>query len=273
MIIEKIPIILTDWAKYPLRRIKKLGTERLNVGLGNILENMQLNDSGYPFEVFLIINGSKKQDKKKYLNLKIKYNFIKKIFFRENDGFDFGAYNFGYNILKSKNYLGEVVFMNSSIDGPHKNNWLKKYHNLFNSNKKIGLCGISMNSYRTNLKLSRSFLRYLDKIAKKIGIEILNNFFWKEDFFSPHIQSFFIYTRVDILKKVFARNLPGIGLVNHQEIISEGEIELSRKILKEKFGICSSLWPEWIYFKGMVWDKPKGDIRFLKKYKKNANRL
>lgn len=147
-------IILVDWAGYPLQREKKIGKTVITCGLEIILKQMAKYNAGIDFNIILIINDCDENKKETYKKLKSKYKFIEKIFFRSNIGQDLGAYNWGYNYLKKREYAGEVLFMNSGVAGPYKDNWLLKYANLFNKKEKIGLCGISMNSHITILNRS-----------------------------------------------------------------------------------------------------------------------
>jgi len=257
-------IILNDWAGYDLFREKHLGPNIIQCGLGKVLMNISVYHPGMDIEVVLVINsdlGEKQwflkrifsKDRhlpkaQRYFELKEKYPFIKKIIFRSNFGRDIGAYNCGYQYLKKINYHGDVLFLNTGLAGPSENGWLKKYRDQFYSGKNIGLCGITMNSHNTNVSPSP---------------------------FMPHVQSFFLFTNMDVLRKVFPYNLCGVWILHDKDrLIEEGEIGISQKVLNKGYGICCTTFKDFYYYKGASWDIPHiGDVRFLKEFEKNANHI
>ncbi len=127
--------------------------------------------------------------------------------------------------------------MNSSVRGPDYQYWLLRYSILFHRKPNIGLCGISMNSLTTHIS---------------------------EKEFRPHVQSFYIFTNINVLKAVFPNHLPGAlsQLNDKKRIIFEGEIGLSQGILDYGYGICCSSCPSFVYFKGKQWEIPFGDWRY-----------
>jgi len=272
---NKLKIILVEWQKYPLKRSKKLGENTIQCGLGPLLENIAKYESGIELDVTLIItdvNNSTyyfikiifkllanilKLNKQsflseihgflKYKNLKYKYPFIKNIYYKDNIGFDIGAYNYGYNILKKSGYDGDIVFMNSGLAGPCEDNWLSKYSNQFSKRKDVGLCGISMNPMNTKIEGSP---------------------------FSPHVQSFFLYTQMKIMLDVFPENLPGSFIKNDRtSIITEGEIGISQAVLNAGYSITCTAEPLFFYKHGVHWDIPYEELRYKKEYSKYANTI
>lgn len=245
---QKVKIILNDFADYPLFRQKYIFQDFIQCGIGNILQNMMKFDAGISFEVILIINEKTKNDRGKYTLLKIIYPFIDKIIFRDNTGFNFGAYNRGYQYLKEIGYDDYVVFMNSSARGPDNHYWLLNYYYLFNTKEDIGLCGVSLNSHTTHLN---------------------------EMTFKPHIQSFFMFTSMQILKDVFVDDLPAADLEAARKIerITKGEIEFSNKILMKEYGIRSILHKKFVYYRGCDWKIPYGDPRHNPLYSQFANKI
>ncbi len=233
---ESLKIILVDWEGFPLYRERQLGNHTISCGLGYILKNMHTYDAGMKFEVILIINTLAAADRETtffYEHIASRYPFIKKLCFRDNNGQDLGAYNYGYDHLKSISYQDDVIFMNTTLQGPAQNDWLKKYHQLFHKTPDTGLCGISLNSHNTNLK---------------------------ENPFMPHVESFFLYSNMLILQKVFPENLCDVNLgQDKNRIISEGEIQLSQKILQAGYSIGCKTHDNFFFKQGDEWTIPSGD--------------
>lgn len=242
----KVKIILVDFSDYPLHRKKRLFRYDIECGLGNLLENMTKFKAGVQFEVILVVN-EKGQEKRVVYNSLKKYSFIEKIFFRDNTAFDFGAYNKGYQYLREIAYDGDIVFMNSSTRGPYNDYWLLKYSHLFHRRKNIGLCGISLNSHTTHLRNS---------------------------VFRPHVQSFFMYTSMNVLMEIFNDSLPTPNSDSKKlDIITYCEIEFSTKMLDGNYGICSKLFENFVYYKGGKWRVPTGDLRGHLFYSQFANKI
>jgi len=240
-------------------------------GLGHILQNMDQYSAGIDFEIILIINcGSNKiespyrqflknipltynvfyrktdekqkknaeKKKARYIEIKEKYPFIKTILFRDNLGQDFGAFNYGYKYLKEMNYSQDVLFMNSSLEGPYANDWLLKYYKLFHSREDVGLCGISLHAQNTNIK---------------------------EKPFAPHVGSYLLYSNMKILKKVFKENICGADTDDKNIIIEEGEIGMSREILNAGYSICCTAAENFYYKWGVPWELPFGALESNRK--------
>ncbi len=122
-----------------------------------------------------------------------------------------------------------------------------KYQELFEREADTGFCGISLNSHNTMIP-SRPFV--------------------------PHAQSFFLYTSMAVLEKVFQEGLVDTthdGDVDKVELIASGEIGMSQKVLAAGFGLRCSMFPDFFYKSGTEWTIPEGDLRFKKAYFKQAN--
>lgn len=260
---EKVNIILVDWNGYPLRRKKKLSENVLQCGLRRLLDRLNKTEAGIDFGVILVINCNDVEEKtnifsswlrrftktsnETYLSLQKNYSFIQEIHFRNNIGMDLGAYNYGLKILQNKKYEGDVIFMNSSVIGPKRDNWLIDYKNLFNNTPNTGLCGITLNSHNTTTS-PRVFM--------------------------PHVQSFFIYSNTRVFSKVFDGKVPGFNISSDKnKLINEGEIKISQRVLEAGYSIRCSAFPEFNYIRGNNWTIPEGDLRFMKKYYRMANRI
>jgi len=250
---NKVTIILADYSGYPFYRDKDIMGGIIKCGIGRLFENIARFDAGLDFDIILVINlasGEDAQEKQEIYNaLAERYHFIRRIIFRDNIGFDFGAYNSGYQYLRSIGYGGDVVFMNSSARGPFNNLWLLKYSYLYHK-KNLGLCGVSLNSHDTNR-----------------GIEAA--------FFRPHVQSFFMFTSMGILTQTFNDSLPGSEIATgiQLDVIAQGEIVFSEKIIEKGFCIGSSLFDKYVYCKDSQWRVPFGDTRYSRLYNQFANKI
>jgi lipopolysaccharide biosynthesis protein len=267
-------IVLVEWAAYPLARNKLVGKQRIRCGLGRTLQNMARWPAGLPFEVLLVINRAEPGEPPKgllggararlshvlrrdeahkvqrrmdtYANLPQRYPFVQHVHFRDNHGQDFGAYDLGYRLLQREGYEGDVLFMNSSVAGPHGPMWLAKYREQFRRHPNVGLCGISLNSHDTTREEGR---------------------------FAPHVQSFFLYTNMQILKHAVGSRLFEVDAKDKLDVIAHGEIGISARVLDAGYGITSSMFPDFAYRKGEPWAIPYGDLRYEPSHAVPANRM
>ncbi|WP_088890381.1 hypothetical protein [Leptolyngbya ohadii] len=265
---------------YPLFRKKAIGATQISCGLGNLLKNISRYDAGVDFECSVVINrfqnspqGRSQNPKanslftaidripvlkpfllnypqtnspEKYEQFIGQYPFVQQCFYRDNINQDIGAYDYFYAYLRQQKYSGQVVFINSSVRGPQEDGWLRKYKTLFEAEPDTGFCGISLNSH------------YQAPDARF--------------FFLPHVQSFFIYTSMAVLEKVFPNGLlEGKNIVDKNELVEQGEVGISTRVLQAGLGIRSSSFPEFFYRAGQKWTIPEGDIRFQAAYAHRAN--
>jgi hypothetical protein len=187
-----------------------------------------------------------------YAELPQKYPFIDAVRFRGNQGQDFGAYDLGYQLLQRQGYKGEVLFMNSSVAGPHRPGWLLEYRRQFRRHPGVGLCGIGLNSHDTSRQPSP---------------------------FAPHVQSYFLYTSMRVLKDALGERL----FDRHEtvdpeqqdklEIIRHGEIGVSARVLDAGYSITSPRFPEFAYRRGNAWSIPPGDLRYSPGHALPANTI
>lgn len=260
---ERVRIVVADLTGYPLYREKYICGKIVKCGIGRIFDNMLRFRAGLNFDVTLVINSRDSDDRPgpvaghrpeetprhAYESLKDRYPFVREVMFRDNVGQDIGAYNAGYTRLKNEGHDADVVFMNSSVEGPSYDYWLYRYSRLYHRTGRIGLCGISINAGTSH----------------------------REDVeFSPHVQSFFIYTDMKTLSALASDgNLPGSDLqcCDRNELVTKGEIELSRRALDKGYGICSSLFERFVYHKGDMWAAPPGDPRYIYEYNRFSNEI
>jgi len=220
---EHVKIVLVEWAAYPLYRNKIVDTHTVRCGLGRMLDGLKRYDPVLPIDVVVVINGAEEQGAtdpkslqwptglrgkvehllrrerelrlarrmRSYATLPRKYPFVEAVHFRGNQGQDFGAYDFGYQLLRREGHTGDVLFMNSSVSGPHEDGWLLKYRDQFRRHPNVGLCGIGLNSHDTT-----------DGDGP----------------FAPHVQSYFLYTNMQVLEHAIGPRLFEEG--GHGAIVS-----------------------------------------------------
>ncbi|HKO90256.1 MAG TPA: hypothetical protein VJU61_03840 [Polyangiaceae bacterium] len=187
-----------------------------------------------------------------YAQLPTQYPFVSAVHFRGNQGQDFGAYDLGYQLLQREGYDGEVLFMNSSVAGPHRQGWLLEYRRQFRRHPDVGLCGIGLNSHDTSREPSP---------------------------FAPHVQSYFLYTDMRVLRHALGERL----FDRHErvdperqdklEIIQHGEIGVSARVLDAGYCITSPRFPEFAYRRGNRWSIPRGDLRYSARHPQLANTI
>lgn len=186
--------------------------EQYKDNLKYFLENAIIDDIDY----YIIINGE--------CSIKIPEKQNIQIIYRENVGFDFGAWNYCINNNLKKKY-DYYVFLNTSVKGPYLNdpntNWLQEYLKLFN-NKDVKLVGSSINIYYNN----ESFFG---------PTKLLNIFKYNGPY--SHIQSMFF-----ILDSEGFDYLNDLGFFKEdfddfKDLIAYKEIGMSQLILKKNWNI------------------------------------
>lgn len=99
---------------------------------------------------------------------------VKNIYYRENIGYDFGAWS-SY-LLQNDNYkdYDKFIFINSSVKGPFTND---KWTDLFKLDENIKLFGPTINSANSECVLSHqnSHVQSCVFSTDKIGLELLIN--------------------------------------------------------------------------------------------------
>jgi hypothetical protein len=274
---ERVKIVLVEWAAYPLYRNKVVDGRVVRCGLGRMLDSMRRHDPGLPVDVIVVINGAANEAKpsadapaqpglrgklqqlverqrqkrvehrlRTYAELKSKYPFVEAVHFRDNEGQDFGAYDFGYQLLQQQGHDGDVLFMNSSVSGPHEHGWLLKYRGQFRRHPNVGLCGIALNSHDTS-----------DGDGP----------------FAPHVQSYFLYTNMKVLGHAIGPRLFSADVRDKLDVIRHGEIGVSERVLDAGYSITSSAFPEFAYRRGDPWAIPWGDLRYSRRLRLPVNTI
>jgi len=239
-----------------------------------MLDSMRRHDPGLPVDVTVIINGAGEAksavapqpglrgkvqqlvDRQRqmrlehrmraYAELTRKYPFVEAVHFRDNEGQDFGAYDFGYQLLQAQGHDGDVLFMNSSVSGPHEHGWLLKYRGQFRRHPNVGLCGIALNSHDTS-----------DGDGP----------------FAPHVQSYFLYTNMKVLEHAIGPRLFSADVHDKLDVIRHGEIGVSERVLDAGYSITSSAFPEFAYRRGDPWAIPWGDLRYSRRLRLPVNTI
>jgi hypothetical protein len=273
---DRVKIILMEWAAYPPHRDKIVGKQKVRCGIARILDCMSRYEAGIPADVIVVINAAgsapsarsgggeqrgvvqrwraRREQQRiterlhQYSELPAQYPFVQTVCFRGNHGQDFGAYDFGYQLLQGQGHGGDVLFMNSSVAGPHEHGWLAKYREQFYRHPNVGLCGIALNSHNTSHEPSE---------------------------FAPHVQSYFLYTNMGVLKNAVGERLldEGEHSADKLDVIARGEIGVSQRVLQAGYGITSAAFPEFAYHRGGTWSIPTGDLRYSRQHQLPANTI
>ena len=75
-----------------------------------------------------------------------------------------------------------------------------------------------------------------------------------------------------IFQDLFPQGLSGANIQDDKiQLILEGEIEISTRILNSGYSICCSSFPNFLYRNGDKWTIPEGDFRCMKEYSHLAN--
>jgi hypothetical protein len=280
---ERVKVILVEWAGYPLYRNKVVDQHVVRCGLGRMLDGLKRYDPGLPIDVTVVINAAAEDEHaarltpassgsvaarglrrkfeallrrrrerelgdrmRAYRGLAEQYPFIEAVHFRDNQGQDFGAYDYGYQLLRRQGFEGDVLFMNSSVSGPHEHGWLLKYRDQFRRHPNVGLCGIGLNSHNTS-----------DGSMP----------------FAPHVQSYFLYTNMNVLEHAVGPRLFDGDASDKLDVIRLGEIGVSERVLAAGYSITSPSFPEFAYRLGDIWSIPVGDLRYSRRFRAPVNTI
>lgn len=197
---DLIYINVHEWGGYKLERKKKISViPEFSCGLKFQLE--RFNNEKLTSNIFLNVTLSDPE-------LHDDLDFIKSksdcVDFVNNDGMDFSGYSFFYEKIKDKKN-SYVILTNSSVNSI-SDLFLKEYIAFMENNKHVGILGVS----------------YCSKMIQTL---IKNNF-------TPHLQSFFYLTTIDVLKEIVEKNdgFPGKGIKHKLLLIRKGEIAVSQLV-------------------------------------------
>lgn len=188
-----------EWGGYDLSRNKNVRLIKpFTCGLQYQLE--RFSEYKGKRDVHVIVTMS---DMHLHKNLEYIKNRCENLIETTNLGMDFAGYAAVYNRIKSNDNT-YVLLSNSSVNSI-KRDFLDDYLDYMDQNPDVGILGISYNS-----KCYQSLIK---------------------DNFTPHLQSFFLLTTIEVLRQIVEYNkgiFPGIGIKNKQLLIREGEIKLSQ---------------------------------------------
>ncbi|MDR3694921.1 hypothetical protein [Mucilaginibacter sp.] len=248
---NEVLIGIHDWAGYNLKRKKVVNDIQFDCGLSYQLDRVANYKGARKLNLSLTISGyDEGKHGLKYRGL----NFTPV----SNIGMDFQGY--GHTILNnigSKNCY--LLLMNSSVEAKQVD-FLDDYIDFLEQNPLVGLLGISYSS-----KMFQTVIR--------------NNF-------TPHIQSFFMITTLDVMSEVVAHNdgkFPGQNINHKRLLIRFGEVKLSRIISKLGYQIAvvtedntPFIFPRtksWFKTAYSQWTLPLGEYRFQVKHPNRINSI
>jgi len=175
------------------------------------LNNAILDEIDY----YIIINGNSS------VTIPQKYNI--KVFYRENNGYDFGAYSHALkHIDKIYDYY---FFINTSVIGPCIFNNNKKWYNYFIElfNKDIKIVGTAINIYKKHNVANYNLINIYGK--KNVFSHIQTMFFCIDDEYLNYLQNINFFYEEELINKDF------------NYIITHKEIGLSQIALNNNWNI------------------------------------
>ncbi len=240
---NEVLICIHEWAGYNSTRSKKIGKKikEFECGLNYQLLRFQNYCGTHKLDITLTIS-----EREKY-NYKIpdRINTIDV----SNEGYDFAGYAEFYKRKLYDNSKNQYVILTNTSVEKSIDPFLDDYIRILEKDQTIGLLGISYNT-----KLYQTLIH--------------NNF-------NPHLESFFLITTSDILKKVVKKNhgnFPGNGISHKLLLIRNGEFKLSKIVLNLGYKLAFVLNDGKLYsFKKRnsfdngyaSWKLPKGDYRLF----------
>lgn len=204
-----IYIAIHEWGGYALTRRKKIrGVREFACGLRSQLERFGSYRGKYETDLTLTLS-----DSSLYKELDFVKKRVDRILFVPNEGMDFAGYKAFYEQIKQRSNAF-VILTNSSVNATVED-FLDGYIDYMIQNPDVGIMGISYNT-----KCYQSLIR--------------NNF-------TPHVQSFFLLTTIEVLKEMVRLNrgtFPGAGITHKLLLIREGELAFSALIMKLGYSLA-----------------------------------
>ncbi len=235
---DKVYVEVHEWAGYPVSREKRLKNGKVfQCGLEYQLKRFDIARQYSRHQIDLTVTVSGLNDYPYDINyLKDKCNRVLNV---SNIGLDFSGYSSFFNHIKDmpNSY---VILSNSSVNSSI-DIFLDDYIEYMESNPDVGMLGVS----------------YCTKMYQTL---VRNNF-------TPHLQSFFLLTTIDVLEEVINANhgyFPGVNIKNKQLLIRNGEIKISQLIMKLGYNLAVVRPDNGKPFKFLeraLWNIPQGDIR------------
>ena len=173
------------------------------------LENGILDDVDY----YIIVNGESS------VNIPQKDNMF--VFFRENEGYDFGAYSYIVNNKLTKPYT-YYFFINTSIKGPYLKNNSKKWYEYFT---KLFVGNVHVVGTTINICSNHNAACIYKNNTKNV---------------SPHVQSMFFAIDYQYFQELVNEdffNEDKIIKMSFNDVIGEKEVGLSQKAIEKGYNI------------------------------------
>lgn len=228
---DKIVVGVHEWGGYDMRRSKTIkGGVTFPCGLQSQLDRFAGKRG---VELIVTMSEAEKHRDLAYVRSRAKVVLV------DNRGMDFSGYGAIYDRFKDAPN-GYIILTNSSVHSIQED-FLDDYIRYMELNQEVGMLGVS---YCT--KMIQTLVR---------------------DNFTPHLQSFFLLTTLDVLRRVVLLNggrFPGRGIDHKLLLIRLGEIRLSRLILAAGYRLAVVSPVDGVPYKFECygsWILPKGDIR------------
>ncbi|ROI02660.1 hypothetical protein EGI16_13645 [Chryseobacterium sp. G0240] len=203
-----ILVNIHEWGGYPLKRKKSVSSiPQFECGLQYQLQRFNYAKKRLPLLINVTISDIEKCSDIDYI--KKNTDNIDSV---DNKGMDFSGYSSFYEKIKDKENA-YVILSNTSVNAIQED-FLDSHIQYMEDHPEVGMLGVS---YCT--KIIQTFVR--------------NNF-------TPHLQSFYILTTIDVLREVVKLNgeFPGIGINHKLLLIRNGEIKLSTLVLKLNYNLA-----------------------------------
>ena len=252
--------IIHEWAGYPYVRFKTINYtgHKFVCGLKYHFERLSQYQGKYHIKKILTISDYTKEY---YESLKKEsfYDDKTQVYAVDNSAMDFSGYAHVVENILVEEKDDKVVFLTNSSVEAEMVAFLDNHIELFKSQPELGLLGIS----------------YSTKIYQTL---IKNNF-------RPHLQSFFLVSKVSVLKEMIELNggrFPGAKEHYKLSIIRFGEVKITELIQKLGYKVAvitedeelHTLPDHGLFFNGYAnWELPLNDYRLSANHPNRINVL
>lgn len=247
---DTIYVNIHEWGGYHGKREKNVSVIKpFTCGLSYQIERFHNEKRELSIDLSVTIS-----DPQLYQDLDSIREDVNQIHEVNNIGMDFSGYSYFFENIKDKKNA-YIILTNTSVNAQQEL-FLKSHINYMENHPEVGMLGVSYCS-----KVIQTFIR--------------NNF-------TPHLQSFYILTTIDVLKEVVKINggFPGENIDHKLLLIRKGEINLSSKVLDLGYKMAIVLEDGNVYSFSKnsyldnaynAWELPLGDIRLQNKVPNRIN--